>query len=141
MRVTEVVAGGLNGSAPGAARLHVVDGVPLLRPAEQVFDAMLYGWRNQQLARNLAVGTVEGRRAMSWAGRWPALTGCAPPTPTPTRLSPADVKLTLTLCGAKADALATAPSIHDSQPNPSESVKAMDGAGYSPADPLSAGPQ
>jgi hypothetical protein len=54
---------GLNGSAPGAVRLHVVDGVPLLRPAEQVFDAMLDGWRNQQLARNLTASTVEGRRA------------------------------------------------------------------------------
>ncbi|WP_243715448.1 site-specific integrase [Micromonospora sp. KC207] len=54
---------GVDGSAPGAARLRVVDGVPLLRPAEQVFEAMLDGWRNQQLARNLAVSTVEGRRA------------------------------------------------------------------------------
>lgn len=54
---------GFNGPMPGAARLHVVDGVPLLRPAEQVFDAMLDGWRNQQLARNLAASTVEGRRA------------------------------------------------------------------------------
>ncbi len=52
-----------NGSARGAARLQPVYGVPLLRPAEQVFDAMLDGWRNQQLARNLAASTVEGRRA------------------------------------------------------------------------------
>ena len=37
---------GVNGSAPGIARLQLVDGVPLLRPAEQVFDAMLDGWRN-----------------------------------------------------------------------------------------------
>ena len=42
-------------------RLHLADGVPLLRPDEQVFRAMLEGWRNQQLARNLAVSTVEGR--------------------------------------------------------------------------------
>jgi hypothetical protein len=34
-----------------------------LRPAEQVFDAMLDGWSNQQLARNLAVSTVEGRQS------------------------------------------------------------------------------
>jgi len=40
------------GSAPGAARLRLADGVPLLRPEEQVFNAMLDGWRNQQLARN-----------------------------------------------------------------------------------------
>ena len=32
--------------APGAAGLHLVD-VPLLRPEEQVFEAMLDGWRNQ----------------------------------------------------------------------------------------------
>ena len=43
------------------ARLHLADGVPLLRPEEQVFSAMLDGWRNQQLARNLAFSTVEGR--------------------------------------------------------------------------------
>ncbi len=47
--------------APGSARLHVVGGVPLLRPDAQVFDAMLDGWRNQQLARNLAFGTIEAR--------------------------------------------------------------------------------
>jgi site-specific recombinase XerD len=48
-------------AAPGAVRLHLADGVPLLRPDEQVFTAMLEGWRNQQLARNLARSTVEGR--------------------------------------------------------------------------------
>ncbi|HUH70118.1 MAG TPA: site-specific integrase, partial [Mycobacterium sp.] len=52
---------GLNGGAPGAAGLHLVDGVSLLRPEEQVFDAMLGGFANQQLARNLARTTVEGR--------------------------------------------------------------------------------
>lgn len=36
-------------------------GVPLLRPEEQVFEAMLGGWRNQQLARNLALSTINGR--------------------------------------------------------------------------------
>jgi integrase/recombinase XerC len=52
---------GEEGPVPGAARLHLALGVPLLRPDEQVFAAMLAGWRNQQLARNLAIGTVEGR--------------------------------------------------------------------------------
>lgn len=52
---------GFNGSVPGAAGLHLVDGVPLLRPEEQVFAAMLNGFANQQLARNLARTTVEGR--------------------------------------------------------------------------------
>ena len=49
------------GSVPGAAKLLVVDGVTLLRPEEQVFAAMLIGFANQQLARNLAGTTVEGR--------------------------------------------------------------------------------
>lgn len=49
------------GSAPGAAGLHLVGGLPLLRPEEQVFEAMLDGWRNQQLARNLALSTIEQR--------------------------------------------------------------------------------
>lgn len=39
--------------APGAApALFVAGGSPLLRPEEQVFEAMLEGWRDQQLARN-----------------------------------------------------------------------------------------
>ena len=46
---------------PGAARLHLADGIPLLRPEEQVFTAMLDGWRNQQLARNLALATIAAR--------------------------------------------------------------------------------
>jgi hypothetical protein len=33
----------------------------LLRPDAQVFDAMLEGWRQQQLSRNLAFGTVDAR--------------------------------------------------------------------------------
>ncbi|MFF2313535.1 hypothetical protein ACFVVJ_26385 [Streptomyces albidoflavus] len=49
------------GVAPGAARLHLADGMPLLRPDEQVIEAMLNGWRNQQLARNLALSTINGR--------------------------------------------------------------------------------
>lgn len=47
--------------APGAARLHMVDGSVLLRPAEQVFEAMLEGFANQQLAREPARTTAEGR--------------------------------------------------------------------------------
>jgi integrase/recombinase XerC len=52
--------GGASSSA-GSARLLLLDGVALLRPDEQVFTAMLRGWSDQQLARNLAVGTIEGR--------------------------------------------------------------------------------
>nr|WP_236056288.1 hypothetical protein [Streptomyces sabulosicollis] len=62
MRVTEGGESvGFNGSIPGAAGLHLVDGVALLRPEEQVFTAMLTGFANQQLARNLARTAVEGR--------------------------------------------------------------------------------
>jgi integrase len=50
-----------DGNAPGAAGLVLLDGVSLLRPDEQVFTAMLDGWRAQQLARNLAFGTIYKR--------------------------------------------------------------------------------
>ncbi|XVU24200.1 tyrosine-type recombinase/integrase [Actinoplanes sp. CA-054009] len=50
-----------NGSAPGTAGLVLLDGVSLLRPDEQVFAAMLDGWRAQQLARNLAFATIDKR--------------------------------------------------------------------------------
>lgn len=46
----------------GSASLQLVDGVSLLRPEEQMFTAMLDGWRSQQLAQNLALSTIEGRR-------------------------------------------------------------------------------
>jgi integrase/recombinase XerC len=52
---------GSEGRAPGSADLHLAAGVPLLHPDEQVFAAMLEGWRAQQLARNLAFATI-GRR-------------------------------------------------------------------------------
>ena len=44
-----------------AAGLVLLDGVSLLRPDEQVFTAMLDGRRAQQLARNLAFGTIDKR--------------------------------------------------------------------------------
>jgi len=49
---------------PGSAGLHLAAGVPLLHPGEQVFAAMLEGWRAQQLARNLALATAVRREAM-----------------------------------------------------------------------------
>lgn len=52
---------GRGGVVPGASGLVLVDGVPLLHPEEQVFEAMLEGWANQQLARNLAHSTVANR--------------------------------------------------------------------------------
>jgi integrase/recombinase XerC len=45
----------------GSASLCLADGVPLLHPEDQVFEAMLTGWRNQQMARNLAPSTVDSR--------------------------------------------------------------------------------
>jgi integrase/recombinase XerC len=44
----------------GSAGLHLVGGARLLHPREQVFEAMLKGWRNQRLARNLAGTSVDG---------------------------------------------------------------------------------
>jgi integrase/recombinase XerC len=55
---------GRGAGAPGVAALHLVDGVALLRPDAQVFDAMLDGWRVQQLARNLAFMTIEKREGV-----------------------------------------------------------------------------
>lgn len=37
-------------------------GVVLLRPDQQVFEAMLQGWRRQQVARNLNFATVDARQ-------------------------------------------------------------------------------
>lgn len=51
-------------AAPGSAGLHLAAGVPLLHLDEQVFAAMLDGWRAQQLARNLAPATAGRREAM-----------------------------------------------------------------------------
>ena len=50
-----------NGHVAGSAALSLVDGVSLLHPEDQVFEAMLTGWRNQQVARNLAPSTVDSR--------------------------------------------------------------------------------
>lgn len=41
----------------------ITSGVGLVRPEEQVLDAMLDGWERQMLARNLSVVTVRNRRA------------------------------------------------------------------------------
>jgi len=48
----------LQGLVRGSAALRLAAGVPLLRADEQVFAAMMEGWADQQLARNLAVSTV-----------------------------------------------------------------------------------
>lgn len=48
-----------DGDVVGGAGLLLMGGTRLLHPCEQVFEAMLEGWRNQRLARNLAHATVE----------------------------------------------------------------------------------
>lgn len=45
----------------GAAGQQIARDVALFNPAEQVFQAMLDGWRNQQLSRNLAFTTIAKR--------------------------------------------------------------------------------
>lgn len=52
---------GRGGLVAGSADLVLVGGVPLLYPEEQIFEAMLEGWANQQVARNLAASTVSAR--------------------------------------------------------------------------------
>jgi len=49
------------GTRPGSAQLILTEGVVLLRPDEQLFEAMLRGWRDQGLARNLAPATLTAR--------------------------------------------------------------------------------
>jgi integrase/recombinase XerD len=41
--------------------VYVAGSVPLLHPETQIVDEMLEGWRNQQLCRNLALDTIDGR--------------------------------------------------------------------------------
>jgi hypothetical protein len=54
---------GLDAVLPVAqsGRVYVVGSVPLLHREAQIVDEMREGWRNQQLCRNLAVDTIDGR--------------------------------------------------------------------------------
>ena len=45
-------------------RVVVLPSVRLLQPAEQVLEDMFTGWRNQQLSRNLAFATIDGRERL-----------------------------------------------------------------------------
>jgi site-specific recombinase XerD len=49
------------GDLAGSAQLELVSGVAQLRPEDTMLDAMLRGWRAQQLARGLREETIEGR--------------------------------------------------------------------------------
>jgi hypothetical protein len=64
------------GDLPGAAHAVLVSNVVHLDPAPAVFDAMLEGWRRQQLSRMLSADTIDGRlglirRFMDFAGTYP----------------------------------------------------------------------
>ncbi len=63
-----VVGEGCEG-VPAAAGF--ASGVTLLHPQEQVFTAMLTGWRNQQLARRLALSRTTPRVRCSSCGTRP----------------------------------------------------------------------
>ncbi|MDA8358040.1 MAG: tyrosine-type recombinase/integrase [Actinomycetota bacterium] len=52
------------GDLAGSAQLELVSGVAQLRPEDTMFDAMLRGWRAQQLARGLREETIEGREQL-----------------------------------------------------------------------------
>jgi site-specific recombinase XerD len=52
------------GELAGAAHLQVVSGVVHLRPQDAMFEAMLQGWRAQQIARGLQEDTVEARERL-----------------------------------------------------------------------------
>lgn len=52
---------GRDEAGPQVAGLVLVEGVPLLHPEPQVFEAMCEGWGNQMLARNLARATITNR--------------------------------------------------------------------------------
>ena len=48
----------------GCAHLELVAGVAQLRPEDAMFEAMLRGWRAQQVSRGLKAGTVEARERL-----------------------------------------------------------------------------
>ena len=68
----------------GAAGLVLVSGVELLRPDVQLFEAMVEGWRHQQLSRNLNVRTIEA--GASLVVRFQVHTGVFPWAWTPAHL-------------------------------------------------------
>lgn len=59
-----------------APALFVVGAAPLLRADEQVFEAMIQGWSDQQLSRGLRTDTINGRvlmlrRFQRFTAEWP----------------------------------------------------------------------
>jgi hypothetical protein len=54
----------VRGDLAGSAHLELISGVAHLRPEDAMFEAMLRGWRAQQLARGLRAETIEGREQL-----------------------------------------------------------------------------
>ncbi len=50
-----------DGVGAAVVSLHLVGRAPLAHPAEQLFEAMLDGWRAQQLSRGLSFSTIDAR--------------------------------------------------------------------------------
>lgn len=50
-----------DGVGSAVVSLHLVGRAPLAHPAEQLFEAMLDGWRAQQLSRGLSFSTIDAR--------------------------------------------------------------------------------
>ena len=48
----------------GSAQLELISGVRQLRPEDAMVEAMLRGWRAQQVARGLAADTIDGREKL-----------------------------------------------------------------------------
>ena len=72
----QVSVGGSDGVRPGSAAALLIAGVGLLRPEEQVWEAMLRGFGVQQRARFLAESTITAREAflrrfLSWTNAFP----------------------------------------------------------------------
>ena len=66
----------MTGRGAGSAALVLVDGATPLRPEPALFEAMLAGWRRQQLSRRLSASLIEGRervvrRFQAFTGGWP----------------------------------------------------------------------
>ncbi|NUK04195.1 tyrosine-type recombinase/integrase [Streptomyces lunaelactis] len=63
-------------AVPGVARLHVVQGISMLRPQAAVFEKTLQGFADHQLARRLSPGTIKdrariARQVQAFSGGYP----------------------------------------------------------------------
>ena len=67
LAVMDVDGEGVPGMAP---ELFVVGAAPLLRADEQVFEAMIQGWSDQQLSRGLRTDTINGRVLLLRRFQW-----------------------------------------------------------------------